>query len=432
VRTIHLIKAFLVLCALCVSSVSCGKGREGPREKTFLTVEEPAKVSDLVPSALVRTSDGAVVMVSFIHSSFPSAMEAHDAMSVSRSRDGGSTWEHVSDIPSFVTYGAWGFDLAVDESDRLYLTWVASVYDAESRRGFKGVLFSRSDDGGRSWTEPVRVNDSLQGQRMGPKLAVFGENVYVAWLEQPEREPPRQSAITSRDVYFSMSTDRGATWSPDICLEKDLDKKDSASSAPSLCVGADGTVYCAYFSIRKYEKKEGGFWIAKSGDGGRTFDIELHDVGPLGEVCIHESGGKLQLAAVYLRGIKSITMQNPETYQEIRFYASSDGGKRWTKPVVVDDDETHRHKMNIQLASLGDGKLVAFWDDDRGGVHAAASVDSGKRWGKNVRVAGGSHMGSAVLDAVVDDTSGTFYLCVSDVVEGAGDATYLVKGQIEP
>jgi hypothetical protein len=418
------------VCVLCLLSASCQRGDSGPREKTFLSVEEPVRASGLVPSALVRTSDGALVMASFIHSSFPSATEPHDAISVSRSSDGGATWEHVSNVPSFVTYGAWGFDLAVDEKDRLYLTWVASVYDAESRRVFKAIMFSRSADRGKTWTAAVRVSDPQSGQRMNPTLAVSGNDSYIAWLEAGRGAGA--SALGLQDVYFDSSRDRGATWSSDICLEKDLDKKDSSSSAPSLRVGSDGTVYCAYFSIRKYEKKKGGFWIARSADRGATFSMEMQDVGPLGQVWLAERDGELYLATVYIRGIKSITMQNPETYQEIRFYASSDGGRKWTKPVVVDDDETHRHKMNIQLASLEDGKLVAFWDDDRGGVHAAASVDSGKRWGKNVRVAGGSHMGSAVLDAVADDTSGTFYLCVSDVVEGAGDATYLVKGQIEP
>jgi hypothetical protein len=415
--------------------VSCGKEEPKFRDKSFLSSEIPVKVSGFVPAALVRSSKGDFFMAAFIYPTFPSATEAHEAIAVLKSTDNCATWQEIARIPSFGTYGVWGYDLAIDEDDRLYFTWVAAIYEATTPQPFKAIMFSRSDDYGRTWTEPIYVNDVATGQRWFPVMAVWGDNVYIAWLDSIRHGPGPAGQTMQQDVYFAKSADRGETWSADITLETALDRKDSASGTPSICVGADGSIYCAYFSMRKHEKKNrnvGGYWIAKSTDHGQTFTIDLHDVGPLGPIYITEGDGKLYLATVYLRGIKSISWQSPQTYQEIRLYASLDGGEDWGKFTLIDDDPDHKHKMNLKLVALGDGRLIACWDDDRGGVYMAASLNGGKVWGKNIKVAEKSHAGSTPLDIVVDASSGTFTLVASDIRKGAGDATYLIKGKIAP
>jgi len=427
-------------CRVCVTlavllATSCGRRgptATGPREETFLTVDAPKEVSSLVSPGLVRTSERRLVMTLFIHSRFPTAVESRDAIAVFESTDDGATWTRISTIPSFVTYGVWGYDLAIDGSDSLYLTWVAAVYDAETRVPFKAVMFARSQDGGRSWTEPVQVNDSRVGQRHEVGLAVHGSNVYVAWLEPTQEEVMTPTKTTIRHVYLASSSDGGATWSASRCIEVDLDRKLSSSGRPSLCVDADGTVYCAYFSSRQYEKAVGGYWLAKSQDGGKTFSTALQDVGPLGDICLDEADGTLYLAAVYIRGIRSLARQSPKTSQEIRLYTSTDGGEEWTEPVLIDDDEGHERKTSLQLVSVGVDRLVACWDDGRGGVYVAASTDGGENWGKNVKVAGPSPVGATPLGLAVDASSGAFYLVGSKTVKGAGDETYLIKGVVHP
>jgi len=176
----------------------------------------------------------------------------------------------------------------------------------------------------------------------------------------------------------------------------------------------------------------GGFWIAKSADRGRNFSINLQNVGPLGGVSIHEQNGKLHLAAVYIRAIKSIKIPSPETYQELRLYTSSDGGKKWSKPTLIDDDGSHARKSNVRLLSGGPDNLIAAWHDDRGGIYMAASTDGGRSWGKNLYLAPVSPVGITPLDVAVDASSAAFYLTLSHIVHGPGDATYLVKGAIHP
>ncbi len=425
------------LCWLCLLllTTSCGKQQPEVRDKTFLVAEAPVKISDLLHGGLARSSRGDLFMTAFVHSTAPSATEAYDAIAVFHSNDDGATWQEISRIPSFITTGVWGYDLVTDENDRLYATWVAAVYGEESPSPFKAIMFSRSDDGGRSWTEPVHVNDVEKGQRWQPVMAVSGGRVYIAWLDDHSRGSGAPGRPMQQDVYFASSPDRGETWSASTILETAVERKEAPSGMPSICVGADGTIYCAYFSTRERGERNRsvrGCWIAKSTNGGATFTIVPHDFGPLGPVSITEQDGRLYLASVHLRGIKSLSLQAPQTSQEIRLYVSSDGGKDWDEPVLIDDDPDDTHKMNLRLVALGEGRLIACWDDDRDGVYMAASTDGGASWGKNVSVAERSPVGSTPLDIVADGTSGTFILMASHIREGPGDAIFLVSGQLVP
>ena len=416
------------LCGLLLLAASCGKKQDKPRDESFIEAGQPVKISDLTLPGIVRDSEGALIMTAFIHSTFPSATEAREAIAVFRSEDKGATWEQVSTVPSFVTYGVWGYDLAVDESDNLYITWVAGLYEPDSPQPFKAIMFSRSDDGGYSWTAPVRASGPTTGQRRSPVIAAGRGNAYIAWLD--ERQGQDRGAAIAGDVFFASSTDRGDSWSADTCLETDLDAKDSSSGTPSLCVAGAGTVYCAYFSMRKAGnrgKPMAGFFLATSADRGRSFSTSSHEVGPLGTLCLAEKKGKLYLAAAHIMGIKSISAA--ETSQEILLYVSEDGGGKWDKPVRVDDDQGHEHKGNLKLAVAGRETLIACWDDERGGVYMAASTDDAESWGKNVKVADRSTVGITPLDVAADNSKGYFYLVVGDVRKGAGDATYLVKGR---
>jgi len=423
---------FVWIIGVCLT-VGCQKPQELPRTDTFLTVEPAVKISDRSFPGLVRNSRGVLTATAFLHSSFPSALEAHPAIQIIQSKDNGATWQALAALPSFVTYGPWGYDLAIDGGDRLYLTWIASIYADQTKAPFKAVMFARSDDGGVSWTNPVCVNTTHSGQRMNPQMTVGKESVVLAWLEpnEPTGGPRRRVGGVRQSVHFTCSRDRGATWSPSRCLENDLEKKDSSSSVPALYTSADDRVYCGYFAIHNDNNRATGeVWIARSDDQGRRFTSHRHNTGPLGTLSLVEASGTLYVAGVYVKGIKSISLAHPETTQEIRFYTVSEGGRKWSTPALIDDDENHRVKASLQLVGAGSNRLLACWHDGREGVYMAASRDGGKTWGKNLKVAPASQVGLTPLALAVDRASGAFYLLANDVHKGTGDAIYLVKGRM--
>jgi hypothetical protein len=414
-----------LFCALLLAACG-GKSEPKPRVQSFLEVEPPVQVSELTLPGLVRLSDGALVMTLFIHSAFPSATDSVDAIAVLRSDDNGTSWNELSRIPSHVTYGVWGYDLATDGRGGLCLTWVAAMYRKDSPSPFKAVMFSRSDDGGATWTEPVRVSDISRGQRRNSVLAASGTNVAVAWLDGGGETSPK--AFTEADVYFSSSADGGVTWSPNRCIELDLDRKWTSPATPSLYMEDSGTLHVGYFSGRIYDDRRVTFWLASSPDNGASFENMAQDLGPLGNVSLAMLKGKPVLAAVYIKAIKQISMQDPQTAQEVRFYSRD--GAEWGEPVRIDDDPNNRHKSNLHLVSLGAGRLLAVWDDDRSGLYAAASLDGGESWGINVPLGFNSTVGITPFDVIGDPATGSFLVAASDVRMGGGDATFLIKGRV--
>ena len=90
------------------------------------------------------------------------------------------------------------------------------------------VKFMRSTDAGKTWSEPVRVNDVEPAAHWGcctfePRMAVAPNGrIDVAWYDH-RNDPaydPKQTRVGNQnrfqDVYYSYSTDGGRTWAPNI------------------------------------------------------------------------------------------------------------------------------------------------------------------------------------------------------------------------
>lgn len=153
-----------------------------------------------------------------------------------RSDDGGRTFSKplnlsrsmAGDGKGRLTKDVWhngSLDLVQAPSGDLYAAWTA----------YEGTLwFSRSDDGGASFSEPMPVFADASLPAGGPTLAA-GEAgvVYLAWGVGHDPEA---------DIYFTSSQDGGRSFEPPRVLF------DTAGHAwaPKLAVGAEGTVYLVY------------------------------------------------------------------------------------------------------------------------------------------------------------------------------------------
>ena len=73
------------------------------------------------------------------------------------------------------------------------------------------VMFARSTDGGISWSTPIRVNDdpnTTAYQWFGTMSVAPNGRIDVVWLDTRDNPGTNMSAL-----YYSNSTDEGATWS---------------------------------------------------------------------------------------------------------------------------------------------------------------------------------------------------------------------------
>lgn len=149
---------------------------------------------------------------------------ARNVIYVDKSTNGGGTWGR--DVAAATTHAGFGSDigcvggrsqgpahaLKVGPSGALYLVYA----DPVANRGFD-VLFTKSTNGGASWSAPVRLNDDAgAADQFHPTLSVEsngsgGDKVTVSFYD---RRDDAQNCLAH--VYYTRSTDGGATWTGNV------------------------------------------------------------------------------------------------------------------------------------------------------------------------------------------------------------------------
>jgi photosystem II stability/assembly factor-like uncharacterized protein len=146
------------------------------------------------------------------------------------STDGGETFRLpnlVAEVEGATTLPLLAADTSTSAGGgRLYL-----AVD-EIREGEPGVYVYASADGGRSWRSSPRVASDERGPFANPAAAVSDDGVVgVAWYDG------RNGASEACwDLYFTASTDAGATFMPEVRLTSEA----SCSRVPGNVVGRDG------------------------------------------------------------------------------------------------------------------------------------------------------------------------------------------------
>lgn len=193
--------------------------------------------------------------------------------------------------------------IAADSAGRLHVVWY------ERRDGKECAFYRRSTDEGRTWEDAVCLSEASEPMPQDPLLPVVaasGDDVYVAWHEkgqdgmnirfrrsgdggknwQPVVSPAQRRgasahaaiAATGRvvhvvfgdhrdgdqtEIYYTRSTDAGATWEP----ERRLTELPHDSWVPSLAAGDDDVVF-AWVDTRDGNEEE---YVRVSRDRGRSW-----------------------------------------------------------------------------------------------------------------------------------------------------------------
>jgi len=97
-----------------------------------------------------------------------------------------------------------------------------------------GLFFSRSVDGGNSFQEPLKIAGAKGDlPARGPSLAVFQQEIRLVWAVGEDKEG---------DLHFSMSGDAGKTFSP----PQTLFATDGYSEAPKITADSNGTFHLVF------------------------------------------------------------------------------------------------------------------------------------------------------------------------------------------
>ena len=153
----------------------------------------------------------------------------------SRSTDGGRSWSlpyNVSRSPQTISERA---TIAVDRRGSIHVAWANLVPELYWGQALGDeVYYSRSEDGGLSWSQPMNMSQSA-GASGTPNLVVDGQDkVHLFWVDNPPE------FLRADYGYLVERMWDGASWSPPLKISPDFDEK---SSWPDAATDSGGHIH---------------------------------------------------------------------------------------------------------------------------------------------------------------------------------------------
>lgn len=298
---------------------------------------------------------------------------------VDRSDDlGASFGDAVAVNPAGETVGTEG-----DNRPKIAIAGDGTVYVSYTQlreKPFSGdIRFSRSLDGGRSFSAPLTVNDdrNVISHRFDTLLVGERGEVYLAWLDRRDEQAARQrgESYAGAAIYYAVSTDRGASFPDNVKLadhsceccrialalapdgvprafwrhvyegsERDHALAPLAARAeprrithghwrvdacphhgPALAIDGEGAYHFAWFDNGPHSR---GLFYARSRDGGVSVSRPM----PLGEAAARPANPAL---LVHRGTLYAAWKEFDGESSPVRAMRSLDGGRSWSAPVTV-------------------------------------------------------------------------------------------------
>lgn len=323
------------------------------------------------------------------------------------SGDGGESWAPTNPVPEIPegAHSCYGPEIAFGPDGTLYYLFVGLSGGGNTPMG---VFLTTSHDNGRSFGAPRQLLGEFKfGLQMAiDRDAGDRGRLHLAWIEAISEVSVGSFGPPPNPIMSAHSDDGGNTFSDPVRVsDEDRDRV----VAPTLALGPDGEVHIAYYDLlddaRDYQGVEGPVWdgnweivLATSEDRGESFDdgsvvddaIEPHErvmviftqpppalaIGPEGQVCLAWTDARHGRPDILARC-------RPADGEEFRDAAQ-----------VNDTPTGNDHTQELpQLSFAESGRLDAIFydrrhssDDDHQHVFFASSTDGGQTFSENVQV----------------------------------------------
>ncbi len=195
----------------------------------------------------------------------------------SRSTDQGITWSNavtISDVSGDCIDSDntdEGAVPCVGPNGEVYVSWAGPL----------GLMFDKSTDGGVTWGTDIFVSDipggwdfDVSGIYRANGLPItacdtssaspYKGNIYINWSDQ-------RNGATNTDVFFVKSTDGGNTWTSPLKVNDDNTTRHQFFTWMTIDQ-TTGFIYCGFYDRRNTTGAATDFYVARSTDGGDTFD----------------------------------------------------------------------------------------------------------------------------------------------------------------
>jgi hypothetical protein len=239
--------------------------------------------------------------------------------------------------------------------------------------GQSSIRVSRSTDSGRTFTPARTVHASkLAGMRGWPSFALGdGDVVHAAWLDTREAaaKPAAHAASPEGHGGHHGSTRQDlyhAFATPGGTWSETTIATDVCFCCKTaVTTGRDGTVYVAFRNV--YPTNFRDMAVARSTDGGKTFSAPVRVSEDQWQIdACPEDGPSLAVTDDGVLHIAWPTMlQQSEPTKAVFYASSSDGGRTFTPRVRVDQAAAKIHAGHPQIATAG-GRVFVTWDETTG------------------------------------------------------------------
>jgi hypothetical protein len=322
------------------------------------------------------------------------------AVWVAASRDGGRTLGAPRKVAGELAFQV---RIAADPKSpgRLYLSWV-QAREVGTLRFTAGnpIVVARSDDGGRRWSRPVRVNGPARSRVLAPSTVVGPKGeLYLLYLDVGDDTldyegghdafggPPYAGHFT---LVVARSVDRGATWADSIVDDEVVPTRRFIAFLPpfpSLAVDRDsGRLYVAFHDGRDGDP-DVRVWSLAPGAGTWSGPVRVNDTPVRDRTAQYlpklavAPDGRVDVAYYDRRGDAGSDVFNRVSLQSSRDEARTFGAH--TEVSTVEFDSRIGFGSERGLADLGsrlglvsdDDGAVAVWSDTRSGTDASSKQD---------------------------------------------------------
>lgn len=252
------------------------------------------------------------------------------------------------------------------------------------------VRFSRSVDGGKSFSAPLTVNDNLE--LFTHRFDTMGINgrgqIYIAWLDKRDaaaanKKSEKYSGIA---VYYAVSDDEGKSFNANI---KAADHSCECCRI-AMAIDTDGYPVIAWRHV--YDTNIRDHALVKL--DGKMAPVRLSQENWNVAACPHH-GPSLSIAS---DGVYHVTWFSNAPEQHGLFYAhSTDQGKTFSSPLNFGNFEAQ--PAHPSVLSLG-GRVYLAWkefDGESTSVLGMLSGDGGKSWSAPRKLAATSDVSDSPL-----------------------------------